>query len=211
MTKKINELGISVTKEPHAHLQSSDERTDFQVMVMSQIGNGNESIQADISSIYPLANSYLLKRMNEERKSKNLNQSRNIKTPKESTGLASINFIPSLFKEREEAKYKKYADLCRKDGSMFLPLPFLLNGGYSNKFKTLLDKLKQPFFNKDEKDWVKWKKEFVIDLTCARLQVIGDKVKKGLVLQGILREKVKLLDRGDQSIMSSREFEEVIG
>ena len=51
---------------------------------------------------------------------------------------------------------------------MFLPLPFLLNGGYSNKFKTLLDKLKQSFFNKDEKDWVKWKKEFVIDLTCAR-------------------------------------------
>ena len=84
MPKKIKELGISVTKEPHAHLQSSDERTDFQVIVLSQIGNSNESIQADISSIYPLANSYLLKRMNVERKSKNLNQSRNIKTPKES-------------------------------------------------------------------------------------------------------------------------------
>ena len=89
-------------------------------------------------------------------------------------------------------------------------LPFLRNGGYSNKFKTLLDKLKQSFFNKDEKDWVKWKKEFVIDLTCARWQVIGDKIKKGLVLQGILKEKAKLLDRGDQSMMPSKEFEEVI-
>ena len=94
---------------------------------------------------------------------------------------------------------------------MFLPLPFLLNGGYNNKFKTLLDKLKQSFFNKDEKDWVKWKKEFIIDLTCARLQVIGDKIKNGMVLQGILKEKVKLLDRGDQSIIPRKEFEELIG
>ncbi len=75
-------MGISVNKEPHAHLQSSNERMVFHVMVMSQIGNGNESIQADISSIYPLATSYLVKRMNKERKSKNLNQSRNIKTQK---------------------------------------------------------------------------------------------------------------------------------
>ena len=55
------------------------------------------------------------------------------------------------------------------------------------------------------------KKAFVIDLTCARLQVIGDKIKNGMVLQGILKEKVKLLDRGDQSIIPRKEFEELIG
>ena len=34
-----------------------------------------------------------------------------------------------------------------------------------------------------------------MDLTCARLQVISEKVKNGLVLQGILKEKVKLTPR----------------